>query len=315
MKKLISLLLILCLCFGLVGCGAAKEALGDVVEEVTKDTLYEKSGFSITLPAYAVDSSKEDSAATEPYLFVVGSIYICAMEQYKADFGYDMTAEEYAQVLVDTNNFSSTVEVKDGLPTFAFTSQEDGLRYLCVTAVTDNAFWFINASCDTEDFEKNKDTMWSYLLTAQVGATGEAFVPAPETVTQTIEDLSLQVPADGYTDLTTSTDVGMNFIYMLTDKTVIMGLREEKDSLPEEYQTLETYAQALIDTNSLTSTLEYRDGIPTFVYTSADGEFTYLAAAFEGSEAFWYLQGYSFTEDYADVEAELWQYLSTAQVA
>lgn len=315
MKKLVSLLLALCLLLGLTGCGAAKEVLDEVITEVTKDTLHQKSGFSITLPAYAVDTSKESSAVKEPYLFVVGDIFLCAMELYKEEIGYDMTAEEYAQLLVDTNNYPGGVSVKDGLPTFTFTSEEDGLRYLCVTAVTDNSFWFINASCDIENFEKNRDTMWTYLCSAQVSATGDAFVPAPTTTTVTIQDLSIQLPAAGYTDLTSSTDTDMDFVYMLTDKTVIMGMREEKAALAEELQSLDAYVPALIDSNGLSCTIEYRNSIPTFLYTSDDGEFTYLATVLEGTDSFWHLQGYSFTEDFANVEAELWQYLSSAQVA
>ena len=43
MKKLISLLLALCLICGLVGCGAAKEE----VEEVPQEKTFQKTGFSL----------------------------------------------------------------------------------------------------------------------------------------------------------------------------------------------------------------------------------------------------------------------------
>lgn len=167
MKRILALLAA-CLVLSLAGCGAAKEVLTGVVEEVTKDTLFRKAGFSITLPAYAVDASKASSGENEPYVFVVGQITVCAMALDKEAYGADITAEEYAQALLDANGYPGSVSQRDGLPTFTFTSEEDALTYLCITAVTEDTLWYVNASCAPENFEKYSDTMWSYLATVQV---------------------------------------------------------------------------------------------------------------------------------------------------
>ena len=317
MKRLLALLLALCMVCCLFGCGA-KDAVEEVLDEVTKDTVFEKHGFSITLPAYAVDNSAEETATEEPYQLIVGKIIICAIEFYKEDLGVAMTAAEYAQLLVDTNGFDAQVEVKDGISTFTFTSTEDDLTYLCITLESDNALWFVNASCDPDDFAKNSDTMWTYLRSAKVTATGEPFVAEtePAFIPVTVEDLTINMPASGYTDITDQVDTDLfAFAYMLDEQTVIMGMRQTKDSLGGAYANLEEYAYDLIEANGMDCTVEYRDGIPTFVFDSADGEFTYQIAAFEGTDAYWAIQGYSFADTFSQVDDTLWQYLSSAVVS
>jgi len=165
-------------------------------------------------------------------------------------------------------------------------------------------------------FEEKQDTMWKYLRSVKVTATGDPFVPptAPAQMPTTVQDLTLLVPVEGYTDISAEVAAAFDFTYMLTPQTVIMGLREAKDTFPQPFENLDGYAQAIIDANHLVCTLEHRDGLPYLVYTSDDGEFTYVSSVFEGTDAYWFIQSYCFTEDFPVLEDELWLYVSSCSV-
>lgn len=308
MKKVISLLLAVCLICGLLGCGAEEVANSEPTEQ-----RFEKTGFSIMLPSSSEDTSEADSATTEPFVFIAGDIIICALEQYKADYGYDMTAEEYAQVLVDSNGFDSTVEIKDGLPTFSFHKAADNLTYLCITQVTNNSFWFINAACAPDDFQNNYDTMWKYLTSVKTSDTGVAFM-ATSFQTITVEDLTMQIPTDAE-DVTAQWDTGATFTYMVSDENALMATREDKSTIEEDVESLDVYCSNLIEVNELDSSVQYHNGMPYFTYTSDDDAFTYLVTVYEGTESFWYLQSYTETNMFSLLEDSLWAYLETVQVA
>ena len=308
MKKLLSLLLSLCLVFGLAGCGAAEDA----AEEVT-DQLFQKTGFSITLPSDAQDNSVKETAETEPFLLIAGDITICAAEQYKLDYGYDMTAEEYANVLVEANGYSCPVELKDGIATFSFEEAASGLTYLCITKVTDSSFWYINATCKTDLYEANQETMWKYLTSVKTSATAMV-VDTTGFQTVTIEDLTMQLPADAE-DVTEEWATGATFSYMVSDENALMATREAKSSIEEDVESLEYYCNNLIIVNELDSVVKTHNGIPYFTYTSDDDAFTYLVTVYEGTDSYWYMQSYTETDMFSLLEERLWSYLETVQIA
>ena len=312
MRKLLSLLLALCLVCSFVGCGAGEDA----AEKASDEVLFEKTGFSITLPVTAEDVSKSDTANVDPFVFAVDGITICAMEQYKVDFGTNMSAEAFANILIEANAFESAVELKNGVPTFTFHSAEDNLTYLAITKVTDSSYWYINASCDPEVFQENYDTMWKYLVSAQPVSTEDVLLAAEVATYQTItvEDLTMQLPT-GFKDLTEEWDTGATFTYMVSDDNALMATREEKSAIAENVESLEYYCNNLIVVNELDSTVKDRNGIPYFTYKSEDGAFTYLVTAYEGTDSYWYMQSYTETAMFSLLEERLWSYLETVQIA
>lgn len=311
MKKLLPLLLVLCLICGMVACGTAEKA----AEDVPSEQRFEKEGFSILLPADAEDASESESATENPYIFLAGDIIICAIEQSKLDYGYEMTAKEFAEVLVDANAFDCSVETKDGLPAFTFHKAADGLTYLCTTKVTDSSFWFINASCDPAAFEANYDTMWKYLTSVKTYATDNAYAPEDISTFQTItvEDLTIQLP-EGAQDVTAQWNTGATFAYMISDDSAVMATREAKSSIDVPVESLEFYCNNLIEVNGLDSYVKTRDDMPYFTYKSDDDLFTYLVTVYEGTDSYWYLQTYTETDMFPLLEARLWTYLDSVQV-
>lgn len=330
MKKLLALLLVLSLSCGmLAGCDKVKEAgklfgdvvdeagtmFGDVMDEVTKDTRIQKTGFSVTMPAYTVDTSKQATAVEDPYTLTAGTIALYALEQPKEAFGRALTLKEYADLLIESNHFSVPLEEKDGFYTFSFVDKENGLTFLCIVLETDNAFWYVSTASLTELFESNKAQMWTYLTSVEVAATGPVYIPMPELTSTTVKkDLTISIPVEGFQDQTEELDMGMTFVYQMSDEVIVMGLREKKSSL-KKVENLEEYVQTLIKNNQLEVEIQYKDGVPYFVYPSADGEFTYIATAHEGEKAYWFVQAYTFTDRYAALENVLWTYLSSVEVS
>lgn len=309
MKKLTSLLLTLCLVLGLTGCGSKERA----VEEAEQEKLVKKTGFSITLPSNVEDTSANETAEAMPFILTVDDIVITAWEEYKTTYGYEMTAEEYANVLIDTNKFDSTVEIKEGIPTFTFQQDAEKMTYLCITQVTDSSYWYINAACNSKDFQKQQDTMWKYLRSVKTSSNKSALMTSSfQTITW--EDLTMQLPADAQ-DVTQQWNTGATFVYSISDENAVQAVREEKDAIDEYVESLEYYCSNLIEMNELDSEVKTRNGIPYFSFTTNDGALTHLVTVYEGTDAFWYLQSYTETNLFSTLEDSMWAYLETVQVA
>ena len=313
MKKLISLLLAFCLICSLMGCGAGKKASQKGSDNAAQEQIVKKTGFSITLPANVEDTSAKETAEVTPFVLTVDNIVITAREEYKTTYGYEMTAEEYANVLIETNGFDSTVEIKDGIPTFTFQQAAEHMTYLCITHVTGTSFWYINAACDSDDFQKHQDTMWKYLLSAKTYPNDDVYMTG-SFQTVTLEDLTMQLPADAQ-DVTEKWNTGATFTYSISDENALLAVREDKDAIDEYVESLEYYCSNLIEMNELDSEVKTRNGIPYFTFTTNDGALTHLVAVYEGTDAYWYLQSYAETNLFSMLEDGMWAYLETVQVA
>ena len=118
------------------------------------------------------------------------------------------------------------------------------------------------------------------------------------TAPHTYEDLTIRIPTE-YVELTGEDfATGLDFIFGL-DPIAINGIREEKATF-EAYGLdldLETYGNLLAKSNNVSGRLTREDGIWTFSYTS--GDMTYVVTLWETEEAFWTVQGYCPTENFA----------------
>ena len=153
MKRFFVLILALCLLI-LAGCG-----------QDVRDKVFSRSGFSITLPQNAKDTSFSDEAIEIPYLFMADDVIITAMEINKADFP-DLSLAEFGELLISANGFDAALEQKDGL--FTYTYHDEGDTMVNIVLETDARFWFVSATCDEEDYAKLKPTMWKYLQSVTV---------------------------------------------------------------------------------------------------------------------------------------------------
>ena len=126
-------------------------------------------------------------------------------------------------------------------------------------------------------------------------------------------DLTIQIPAD-YIELTGEDFAeGLDFVFG-RDPIALNGLREEKATF-EAYGLeldLQSYGRFVILANNVSATLEQKDGIDTFSYTS--GDFTYVVTVWESESAFWTVQAYCPTEDYSNVKEDMWAILSSVTV-
>ena len=132
-------------------------------------------------------------------------------------------------------------------------------------------------------------------------------------VSHTYEDLTIQIPED-FIDLSGEEFAAdLAFVFGL-DPIAVNGLRENKSTF-EAYGLnldLESYGKFILKSNNVSSQLQQKDGILTFTYAS--GEFTYVVTLHETEEAFWTVQAYCPTEDYAKVKKDIWTILSSVTV-
>ena len=133
------------------------------------------------------------------------------------------------------------------------------------------------------------------------------------TAPHTYEDLTIRIPTE-YVELTGEDfATGLDFIFGL-DPIAINGIREGKATF-EAYGLdldLETYGNLLAKSNNVSGRLTREDGIWTFSYTS--GDMTYVVTLWETEEAFWTVQGYCPTENFAKAMKDMWEILSSVTV-
>ena len=133
----------------------------------------------------------------------------------------------------------------------------------------------------------------------------------------THEGVSLTLPSNFIDYSSTSLAEGKDFVFA-SDQIGVMGLRESKEDLVglfgEEYDA-HSYADLIAELYELGTTATEKDGFWTFHYTQeVDGtSYTYLCVFHETATAFWNIQAYCATEEYANLQDTLWKYATTVQ--
>lgn len=170
MKKIISVLLAVCLLFLLCGCTFFKDINDFALNDEAVEKTFEFDGISIELTTdfLRMDSLKED------YDFVVGTKTLCVlglkMPDSETELG-DFTVKEYAE------NFHSLVEELgpdevteiDGIPTFKYRdTDEEGEMTLALTFYRgSDCFWVIFFSAETENFDGLYSDICKYAKTVK----------------------------------------------------------------------------------------------------------------------------------------------------
>ena len=129
--------------------------------------------------------------------------------------------------------------------------------------------------------------------------------------TFTIQDLSLSVPASFIPLHGDPAFADYDFLFS-DGKVTVAGIREDKALLPE--LTLETFGQLVIHAHELDCQLLESDGITFFNYEAGDPAFTYTVSVWETENAFWSVQTYCKSEDYAAVREDMWQLLRSVKL-
>lgn len=123
-------------------------------------------------------------------------------------------------------------------------------------------------------------------------------------------ELTLTLPTT-FTDFSVEgAKEGLAFNYADVD-IGICGSYEEKTYLVQYVPDIspQKYAELFLQTNGISSQVEFADGIPGFTYSAAG--YTYLCGVFESAENFWVVQSYCKTEDFPANEETMWGYIAS----
>lgn len=156
MKKALLLLLILALC--LTGCSHEPAA-----------PSYQFDDLSIQIPEDYINLSDEEFAEGLSFVFGLDPIAINGLREEKATFeayGLQLDLQTYGTLLSKSNNVSTQLTEKDGIPTFTYTSGD--FTYVVTLWETEEAFWTVQAYCPTADYSKVKGDIWEILSSVTV---------------------------------------------------------------------------------------------------------------------------------------------------
>lgn len=166
MKKIFAIVLTLALALSaLCGCSALEEVIAD--QTITKDDL------TITFPGYYLNLSDKDYAEGMQFLYGFNNTAVMAIKEDRATLEAiipDMTAKDYADLFIESNNLTGTAEEKEGVVTFRYTADASGTEftYICAVLMGQTDIWTIQSYCPTSELAKNEADMWKILSSAKV---------------------------------------------------------------------------------------------------------------------------------------------------
>ena len=141
----------------LCGCGGEKN------QTITSN------GLTMTIPASMKDIT-EDSGYT--FAYASNKQPVIGLYEEKSIFlsyGLDLTLEEYCDLVIQGNSLDAAPTEVNGLLTFRFDSVVNGETYSYLAAVFENtdAFWLIQCSSKSADFDGYYENFLNYLGSVQ----------------------------------------------------------------------------------------------------------------------------------------------------
>ena len=137
-----------------------------------KDQTFSNNGLIMNMPANYERITGQDVSG---FTFAMGNNKsICVgLKEDKATFeayGYNLTLDEYTDLVIQANGLSTSVKYEGGIPTFTFVSVVDGqnFKYLAATFEARDAFWLIQFACNESKFDSMYDTFVNYMATVKV---------------------------------------------------------------------------------------------------------------------------------------------------
>ena len=306
MKRVFALILALTMMLSLCACGASEKTFtcGDL---------------SITLTS----AFKESSAEGQDAYFESRKVGVTVLKENKSDIvnGDTMTAKEYAELIIKTQNKSSiggVTELPD-LIYFTFSSVVDstGYSYQAYIFENDAAFYMVQFFCHTENYGKYIESFHNWARTVTIaGADNSDEDNTTEATTEATTEPTVATKsfACGNVTLTLTEDFeetsveGQDGAYLSSNVgvTVLSQTNEELDNLGYNSSTMtaKDYAQAIIDSNEQnTEGVKEEDGLTTYTYnaSSTNYNFTYQAYIFKTADAFYMVQFYCISSDYEEM--------------
>ena len=126
------------------------------------------------------------------------------------------------------------------------------------------------------------------------------------------QELTIRLP-ETYLDLSQESYAkDWDFLYGLAPVTV-SGLRDEKTRFEAFDLDLESYGKLMLEVNGVDSAITEEKGIPTFTYEA--GGYTYVVTLWETEDAYWTVQAYCPTEDFASAKDQMWEILTSVKLS
>ena len=158
--KILVCALLVCCCLG----GCAK------IDTLTEDRTLTFHDLTITLPGYFENQLSSSYTGQDTFMYGVYEISVTGVREEFALFDEIPSLEEYGNKLISTNNLNTFLEQEEGLTTFTYSYMDGTTSYTYLAAVYEGsqAFWLVQASCKTENFDSTRDALFTYLKSVTV---------------------------------------------------------------------------------------------------------------------------------------------------
>lgn len=117
------------------------------------------NGLTVTLDSSFVEHEIDQEAASYASYFKM-YVVVISYETVDSlvDLGYEanMTAEDYAKLSIEVNEFDAEVKTTDGVTYYNYTGNADGTDYTYMATVhlLGNSFWLVQFAAETKDYQK-----------------------------------------------------------------------------------------------------------------------------------------------------------------
>ena len=157
MKRILALTLAVVMMLGMVSCFGGE----------AKPKTFTQNGFSITLTedfTLGGYSSYETAFSSEDIFIVTLKE---SFKDFSGKFGGASTLEEYAQLLIDSNEITATVESKDGLVYYTYEiydidTQELSHQFFAFVYKMEDAFFLVQFAVKADALKKQTENVFAY---------------------------------------------------------------------------------------------------------------------------------------------------------
>ena len=170
MKRLLVVLLAVCMTFSLCACTFAKDVADSTLNIKAKAKTFEFDGISIEL---TTDFMRMDFISEE-YDFIVGTETLTLMgikmdngETALGDMPVKDFAENFRSLMLDSN--PTKITLIDNIPTMQYTASEDGEEQTIAVMFykASDCFYVLCFGADSEDFNEQYEDICKYAKTVK----------------------------------------------------------------------------------------------------------------------------------------------------
>ena len=158
MKRILLFILAVVMALSLVSCRS-------------KTKTFSKDGFEVTLPSSFINITMLNQDVVAAFMDLKGDIVVTATKNTFEEVGdSDMTAEDYAWLIIRANKFESFITEEDGVPTFRYSKmvEEERYIYIAYAYVASDAYWLVSFACPADKLSELEDAMIEYAKTVKV---------------------------------------------------------------------------------------------------------------------------------------------------